>query len=84
MSNKNPRTHYAQRVFRSVHHLGETIWQPLCGISNVSKIRLSTYLPEVTCRSCRNILVRNRVRFGLSRRINKILREGIWRETENE
>ncbi len=74
------RTHYAQRIFRSVAHLGQTIWQPLCGIANVAKITMTTVLPEVECKRCQNMLIRNRQRLGLSRQVNKIRREGTWYE----
>ncbi len=73
------KIHYAQRIFRSITHLGETTWQPICGISNVSKIRLSTYLEEITCLRCRNMLWQNRQRLGIGRQINRVRREGKWR-----
>jgi len=72
------RVHYCQRVFRSVSHLGQTIWQPICGISNVSKISMTTVLKEVECKRCQNMLIRHRRRLGLSRQVNKIRREGTW------
>lgn len=74
------RTHYAQRVFRSVTHLGETIWQPICGLSNTSKIRMSTVLEDVNCLRCRNMLWQNRGRLGIGRQINRVRREGKWHE----
>lgn len=76
------KTHYAHRLDRSVFHLGQTIWQPLCGISDISKIKLSSGLDDVSCKSCQNLLVKNKRRFGLSRQLNRILREGTWRRKE--
>lgn len=77
---KGLRTHYAQRIFRSVAHLGQTIWQPICGISNVSKITMTTVLKNVNCLRCRNVLWQNRGRLGIGRQINKVRREGKWKD----
>ncbi len=76
---KGLRTHYCQRIFRSVMHLGQTIWQPICGLSNTSKIRMSTILEDVNCLRCRNMLWQNRSRLGIGRQINKVRREGKWK-----
>lgn len=74
------KVHYAFRVFRSVRYLGETTWQPICGISDIAKIRMSTRFVEVTCKNCRNQLIKNKRRLGIGRQINKILRHGDWYE----
>lgn len=72
------RTHYAVRIFRSVRHLGETMWQPLCLYSNTSGINMTTSLEDITCKACQNQLVRHRIRLGLSRKVNAIIRGGVW------
>lgn len=73
------RTHYAVRLLFSVRHMGESVWQPLCKISNVSKISLTTRLSKITCINCRNQLIKGKRRLGIGRQINKLLREGKWR-----
>lgn len=72
------KTHYAVRLLRSIRHMGETVWQPLCYMSNTSNIKMSTELHEVTCENCQNKLVKERHRLGISRQVNQILRHGVW------
>lgn len=73
------KTHYAQRIWRSVHHLGETVWQPICGMGNTSNIKMSTVFEEVTCLNCQNHLIANRRKLGIMRQVNRMRREGKWR-----
>lgn len=74
------RTHYAIRLVHSVRHMGETVWQPLCAISDVSKITMTTVLGKVTCHNCRTKLSKHHRKLGISRQINRLRRAGTWRE----
>lgn len=78
-SPKQHKVHYALRAFQSIRFFGETIWQPICGISDIKKITMTTVLKRITCLHCRNKLVKNMKRLGLGRQINKVRREGGWR-----
>lgn len=72
------KIHYAMRLVRSVRHFGETVWQPLCGVSDTEKMTMTTALREVTCLHCRNKLVKTSRVLGLTRQINQIRRTGAW------
>lgn len=74
------KTHYAFRVTRSVQHLGQTVWQPICGLADTFNIRMSTELGEVTCKNCQNNLIANRRRLGIMQQVNLIRRAGKWED----
>jgi hypothetical protein len=77
---KGLKTHYALLLTRSVRHMGESVWQPLCGLTGIGKITMTTVLHKITCLNCRNYLTKHRRRLGISKQINKILREGVWHD----
>lgn len=79
-SKSDGRTHYATRLLLSVRHMGESVWQPLCNLSNTAEISLTTRLSKITCLNCRNLLIRHKMRLGLSKEINHLLRRGTWRD----
>lgn len=72
------KMHYAVKIYRSVRHLGETVWQPMCLQSDTNSIRMTTELPEVSCLRCRDQLIRHARKLGISKEINRIRREGVW------
>lgn len=78
MTSDDLRVHYAFRITRSVEHLGQTVWQPFCGIVDTHRIQMTTELDDVTCLRCRDKLIQQKRKLGFGRQINKILRHGVW------
>lgn len=77
-ASKRTKVHYAVRLIRAVTLLHDATWQVPCG-SDGNRMRLSTDARDVTCLKCRDWLVKNAFRLGLKKKVNRLMRQGLWR-----